>query len=152
MSVDFLIGMVLFAGVFFFVFQFSSAAVAPFVFTSEEVPTMTQSAADNLYFNELTDGERGMLNLTYLAQNDDNIQGIQDDLGVGQDRYGINITVSEMSSDDVDFAVSDSGSTNSPPDTGASVSRTTRFGEVADDGGLTEFEEGDKVLIRVRVW
>lgn len=153
MSVDFLLGMVIFAGVFFFIFQFSAAAVSPFVFTSEEVPTKTQSVADNLYFDKLSDGEKGMLNLTYLEENNESIQQLEADLGVERPRHGMNVTVSEIDSDDPpDFAVDDDGSTNSPPEVGASVSRTVRYGQVADDGGIDEFEEGDKVFVRVRVW
>lgn len=142
-SIDFLIGMTLFAGVFFFVFQFTSAAVAPFVFTSEELPTKTQKVTDNLYFNELTEGDRGELDMSYLESND--IDAVKGDLGVTEERYGMNITATRIGGDDPDVSVG-----NRPPDSGASVSRTVRFGTASV--GTAEFDKGDKVLLRVRVW
>jgi hypothetical protein len=147
MSVDFLIGMTIFAGIFFFVFQFTSAAVAPYVTTSEGVPTKTQRVADHLYFDNLEGEKKGQLNLTYLEDNKGNIGQVMDDLGVGDDRYGMNITVSKVGSDGYELGIGES-----PPDAGASVSRTTRVGLVIDDGGVSGINQGDRVFVRVRVW
>lgn len=146
MSIDFLIGMTLFAGVFFFVFQFTTSAIAPFVSSSDEVPTKVQKAADNIYFDEIGGDEKGELNLTYLEDNKDDIEQIQDDLAVDDDRYGMNITVTELGDDNPELSAGDS-----PPDAGVSISRTTRFGVVADDGG-SSLDVGDKVLIEVKLW
>ncbi|MFP4632302.1 MAG: hypothetical protein ACLFMT_02565 [Halobacteriales archaeon] len=150
MSIDFLIGMTLFAAVFFFVFSFASSSIVPFSTTSEEVPTKTQKVADTLYYEEL-DGDGAELNLTYLKDNEDDVQQMMDDLGVDDDRYGLNVTV-EKSDGVGGLEVTDGGDDVTPPDAGSSVSQTVRVGTVEDPAGITALDEGDTVIVRVRVW
>ncbi|MFW5929253.1 MAG: DUF7287 family protein [Halobacteriota archaeon] len=141
MSIDFLIGMTLFAAVFFFVFNFASASIVPFSTTSEEVPTKTQKVADTLYYEQLEGGD-ARLNLTYLEDNEDDIDQVMDDLGVDDDRYGLNVTVEKSDGGPGRLELTDGGDDVTPPDAGSSVSQTVRVGTV----------EGETVLVRVRIW
>lgn len=140
MSIDFLIGMTLFASIFFIVFQFMGAAVSPFTGTGEEVSVKTQKVADGLQ-NEIQGERKGEIDLEYLKDNEDDIEQIMSDMGVDERRYGMNITVK-----DLDGNVHDGLQVGNrvPSGVNSATSRTTRYGYIPN--------EDKKVIIRVRMW
>jgi len=68
MSVDFLIGILVFAGILFFAFQFVGSTAAPFINsqTSDQKVTKVHTVGDRLYHQNLSTGREGELDLEYF--------------------------------------------------------------------------------------
>jgi len=143
MSIDFLIGMTIFAGVFVLVLQFAMSSVFPFADGGEENTVVTQKVSENLVSDErwISTGKRGEVNTSDI-ENDNNPFDSQDSM---RDAFGmrdinrINITVTNLNRTD-QFA--SSGPTVT--DTTATVSTYDRIAYDTDND--------EKVRIRVRVW
>jgi len=71
-SIDFLVGIVVFAGIILFAFQFVSSTAAPFVSpqTADQKTTKVHTVGDRLYYDKLAaDGDS--LNLSYFSNSTD---------------------------------------------------------------------------------
>lgn len=68
MSIDFLIGILIFAGVIFFAVQFVGSSAAPFISsqTTGEKVTKVHTVGDRLYYDKLATDTEGKLNLSYF--------------------------------------------------------------------------------------
>ena len=67
-SIDFLIGILIFAGVIFFAVQFVGSSAAPFISsqTTGEKVTKVHTVGDRLYYDKLATDTEGKLNLSYF--------------------------------------------------------------------------------------
>jgi len=67
-GIDFLIGILIFAGIIFFAIQFVGSTAAPFISsqTSGEKVTKVNSVGDRLYYDKLATEREGKLNLRYF--------------------------------------------------------------------------------------
>lgn len=67
-SIDFLIGILVFAGIIFFAIQFVGSTAAPFITsqTTSEKVTKVHSVGDRLYHDKLATDREGKLNLSYF--------------------------------------------------------------------------------------
>ncbi len=72
-SIDFLVGIVVFAGIILFAFQFVSSTAAPFVSpqTADQKATEAHTVGDRLYYDKLSVEGSDSLNLSYFANSTD---------------------------------------------------------------------------------
>jgi hypothetical protein len=154
MGVDFLIGMLVFAGVLFFVFQFMTSTVLPFVDYSGDNTVSVHGVGDQLYHSteRLSAGERGVVNLSYFKNTSnpsglENEEALKNKLGLN-DEDSLNITVRVHDPDGPDDFAEINGEDvaigDAPPNVGASVARATRVGYRED--------ENETVIMDVGVW
>lgn len=75
-SIDFLIGIVVFAGIILFAFQFVGSTAAPFVSpqTTEQKTTKVHTVGDRLYYDKLSVEGSDSLNLSYFANSTGDIK------------------------------------------------------------------------------
>lgn len=154
MGVDFLIGMLVFAGVLVFVFQFMSSTVVPFVDYSGDNTVSVHGVGDKLYHdtNYLSTGEIGVVDLEFF-RNTSNPSGLENEttlkekLAIG-DGKNLNLTVRVHDPDGTNPFAEVNGENVSiggrPPNVGASVARATRVGYWK--------EENETVLINIGMW
>lgn len=164
MSIDFLVGMTVFAGALFFVFQFMSGTILPFATSADETAVTVERTGDKVYYDRLTTEEKGVIdNITYFWDSGDVVSEdyILNDVGLDPDKHGLNITVvtEEINSEEV-VEINESGLTSTgsnreelkvgdpPPDGGTSVTRASRVGYVTETGG----ENPETVVVKLRMW
>ena len=151
-SIDFLIGIVIFASIIFFAFQFVGSTAAPFISsqTSDQKVTKAHAVGDRLYHDILaTEGGRvGKLNLSYFANSTDtgikNESVVSDDVGLSQ-QYNLSIEVTKPNGDPVKLNgtnITVNGNA-SAPEIGGAGARVTRVGHT---------ETNDTVVIDLEVW
>ena len=169
MSVDFLIGMLIFAGVLLFTFQFLTGSILPYTQNTDGTTATVERVGDSLYYDRLADGEKGLVNLSYLYDKTDNELKTESelltDLGVDKDRHGINVTVwneTGISGSEI-VRINESGLVDTggmgdgepariggpPPDAGAGINVATRIGYVSEPAGDIK---PMTVVIEVRMW
>ena len=154
MSVDFLLGMVVFAGLVMFVFQFMSATILPFADTANDNTAKVHNIGNELYYDRLYEGENGVVNLSYFegAGGLKDEESLKKEFNLNDTRLGasksLNITVYENNPDGTDDIAELNGEKiaigETVPEKGASVARSTRIG----------YREADNstVIIRVGLW
>ena len=115
-SIDFLIGMLVFAGIIFFAFQFVGSTAAPFISsqTTGEKVTKVHTVGDRLYYDKLATDREGKLNLSYFQNSTGGIKTEEEvavELGLVNgtddpdvaanitDRYEISVEVTEAATD-----------------------------------------------------
>ena len=151
-SIDFLIGILIFAGVIFFAVQFVGSSAAPFISsqTTGEKVTKVHTVGDRLYYDKLDTDTEGKLDLSYF----DNGTGIKTpeelaaDLGLNiTDRYEMSVEVVNATTDATDDTVKLNGD---PIDIGEGSPGIGGAGAKAKRVGYTE--SNGTVAIELEVW
>ena len=160
-SVDFLIGILIFAGIIFFAFQFVGSTAAPFTTsqTSDQKVTKVHTVGDRLYHDKLSTGREGELDLEYFYDENNTLKsevelavelglvaGINDPSNVTDitDRYRMSIRVTDTDGNLVSLHGEDISVGGSAPEVGGAAARATRVGYSR--------EHGETVVIDVEVW
>lgn len=178
LSIDFLIGMTVFALTVLFVFQFMTSLVVPYTSSTDEVIQISSSASDKLYTNFSTDWDtkkslpsgvfdnrtvkQMMLNEWSSAQDAKKFLGLP--TGSGSLSYGLNITVDDLEPLTVPgnrIAITPDGS-NSPstdllmvgdtPNPDSTISSETRVAYLQYRNSKGEVVRAETVIIRIKVW
>lgn len=165
MSIDFLIGIVIFVGALFFVFQFMSGTVLPFTQGANEKTVTVDRVSDSLYYDKMGTDEKGVIDLRYLYNESEgevvSEENVLRDMNVDTLRHSLNITVVRedgVGDDNVEVVeINEKGLTNvgepaqigSSPPPGGSVNKATRVGYVRETAPGTDPET---VVVRIRMW
>ena len=158
-SVDFLIGILVFAGILFFAFQFVGSTAAPFTTsqTTDEKVTKVHNVGDRLYHDKLSTEREGKLNLSYFDDNGDLkteeqlaielglVTGTTDPDEVQNitDRYRLSVEVFDTDGGTVSLNGDDIRIPADKPDRRGGVARAERVGYT---------EEYGTVVIELEVW
>lgn len=138
-AIDFLFGMVIFVGAFFFILQFMSTSIIPFTLSPEDATVVSHKVSDSIVKDDryLNTGERGVVNVS-----EENMENLESSIDNGQfgvpDAYRLNVTVEDQNG-------------------GFTRSAGTHFGadvgDVASTRRMAYSDEDDTyVTIKVRVW
>ena len=173
MSIDFLIGIVIFIGALLFVFQFMSGTVLPFTQGANEKTVTVDRVSDSLYYDKMGTDEKGVIELSYLYNEEESRLKTENeilrDLNIDEDRHRLNITVVsedgvEKTGDEVvqinELGLSqeaaiiglDPENARIGPDpslSGSSVNKATRVGYVRQTAGN---KEPETVVVNIRMW
>lgn len=145
MSVDFLIGMVVFGASIAFVFQFMTASIAPFALSPDEKVVTSHKVSDSLVYSSenLGTGEKGVVDIGSKTNFDNTLDGIKAESLT--DTQFLNVTVEGVKEKSfVTIGGDELTYGRSIPDAGASISRSTRL--------VYDQETEQKVVIKTRVW
>lgn len=165
MSIDFLIGIVIFIGALFFVFQFMSGTILPFAEGANEKTVTVDKVSDSLYYDKMGTDEKGVIDLRYLYNESRgevvSEEKILKDMNVDTLRHSLNITVVKedgVGDDDVEVVginengladLGDEARIGSNIPTTGSVNKATRVGYVRETAPGTDPET---VVVRIRMW
>ncbi|MDZ7687358.1 MAG: hypothetical protein U5J64_01320 [Halobacteriales archaeon] len=162
MSVDFLIGILVFAGIIFFAFQFVGSTAAPFITaqTADQKVTKVHTVGDRLYHDKLntSGGPAGEFDLEYFYDGTDpkNESQLAVELGLvtgatdpGEvanmtDRYEMSVEVRDTDGNLVSLHGEPIDIGESPPSIGGAGARAERVGYSTN--------HGETVIIDVEVW
>lgn len=154
MSIDFLIGMLVFAGVVLFVFQFMTTTILPFSEATGDKTVKVHSVGDKLYYDteRLSTGEHGKVDMTYFKDGLTDLKSesqLKNELAIDDETSSLNITVFVHNESGPNDVAKLSGAGNitigpSTPESGASVARATRIGYWE--------KKAEKVIINIRMW
>jgi len=103
MSIDFLIGLTLFAGVFIFVAQFAMGTILPFTTASEEGSVVSQKVSEGIVSDEIKTGETGTVDTDPIKNGQppfDKQQTMRVAFGIPE-KYKVNVTVTNLAGDSV---------------------------------------------------
>lgn len=153
MGVDFLIGMLIFAGVLVFVFQFMSTTVAPFSESTGDDTIKVHRVSDELYYDtdKMMADEIGVVDLNYFRKDSFTDMmtesNLKEDLNIRDRSINVTVRVHNASGTNEIAELDEPGKVAigpDPPNVGASIARATRIGY---------WEEKNKnVILRVRMW
>jgi len=149
-SIDFLIGILVFAGILFFALQFIGSTAAPFISsqTTDEKVTKVHNVGDRLYYDKLANdaSREGELDLEYFGNTTGtgvkNETALSENLGLGQ-RYNMSLRVTDIDGDPVELNSEPIEVGESSPGIGGAGAKATRVGHTATNG---------TVVIDLEVW
>lgn len=160
-SIDFLVGIVVFAGIILFAFQFVGSTAAPFVSpqTTDQKTTKVHTVGDRLYYDKLASDRPDSLNLSYFSNStgtgvkNESVLAFELGLVPGADsvsdvenatnRLEMRVEVTKPGGSPV--ALNGENITIGDKPTGAPAARATRV-------GYTSSETNGTVVIDVEVW
>jgi hypothetical protein len=159
-SIDFLIGMLIFAGIIFFAFQFVGSTAAPFISsqTTGEKVTKVHTVGDRLYYDKLATDREGKLNLSYFQNSTGGIKKeevLAVDLGLVNgttdpdvaanttDRYKMGVKVTNVTGDTVKIGGEPIEIGGNSPGVGGAEAKAKRVGYTETNG---------TVAIELGVW
>ena len=159
-SIDFLIGILIFAGIIFFAIQFVGSTAAPFISsqTSGEKVTKVHSVGDRLYHDKLATEREGKLNLSYFQNSTGGIKNESElavELGLVNgttepgdvsnitERYEMSVKVTNATGDLVSLNGSDINIGGNSPVIGGAGAKAKRVGYTETNG---------TVAINLEVW